>query len=64
MEARGSAVKLDEAVAEEQEMMKKLQAWEVEKGLMIEKLTNTRRENAELESRIGKTKNRQNQFKV
>ncbi|CAA0825505.1 Putative E3 ubiquitin-protein ligase RF298 [Striga hermonthica] len=64
MEARGSAVKLEEAVAKEQEMMKKLQVCEVEKGLMVEKLSITRREKAELESRIGKMKNRQNQFKV
>ncbi|CAA0828574.1 Putative E3 ubiquitin-protein ligase RF298 [Striga hermonthica] len=64
MEARGSEVKLDEAAAKEQEIMKKLQAWEVEKDLMIEKLTITRREIAELESQIGKRKNRQNQFKV
>ncbi|GER32975.1 RING/U-box superfamily protein [Striga asiatica] len=64
MEARGSEVKLDEAVAKEQEIMKRLQAWEVEKDFMIEKLTVTRRETAELESLIGKRKNRQNQFKV
>ncbi|GER43740.1 RING/U-box superfamily protein [Striga asiatica] len=64
IEARGSAVKLEEAVAKELEMMKKLQGCEVEKGLMVEKLSITRREKAELESRIGKMKNRQNQFKV
>lgn len=64
LQALRSASNLQEATQREQEAMKKLQTWETEKGLVQEQLTNLKRRIAELDGRIEKAKERQNQFKV
>ncbi|KAL6499497.1 hypothetical protein OROGR_027407 [Orobanche gracilis] len=64
MEARGSRVKLEEAMVNENGIIKKMQSWEMERGLLMEKLINLKREIAGFENRLVKAKNRQNQFKL
>ncbi|KAK6120113.1 hypothetical protein DH2020_046149 [Rehmannia glutinosa] len=63
-QARASADKLQDAVVKEQETLKKMQSWEAEKSLVMEKVTNLKRQMAELENRLEKAKDRHNQFKV
>lgn len=64
MKALRSAAKLEEALGKEQEYQKRLQAWEGEKGLMLEQLTNLKRQAAVLTNRIEKAKARKEQFEV
>ncbi|KAI3472684.1 hypothetical protein Pfo_030833 [Paulownia fortunei] len=62
LQALGSATNLQEAMLREQEALKKLQSWDAEKGLVLEQLTNLKRQIAEFDNRLEKAKGRQNQF--
>ncbi|KAL3649090.1 hypothetical protein CASFOL_005493 [Castilleja foliolosa] len=62
-EACRSAVKLQEEMMKEHDLVKKAQACEAEKDLVQKRLTSLRRKNVEGEKQLGKAKNRLNQFK-
>lgn len=64
LKALGSATNLQEAMQREQETLKKLQSWDAEKGLVLEQLTNLKRQIAALNNRLEKAKGRKDQFKV
>lgn len=64
MQAISAATNLQNALEREQEMLKKLQSWESEKSLVQEKLTNLKREISALSARVGKAKERRDQFKA
>ncbi|KAL9142811.1 hypothetical protein ABFS82_14G195900 [Erythranthe guttata] len=64
LKALASANDLLEARRREQEILKKLQSCETEKGLLVEELTCLKRKNAEQGEGLGKAKERQNQIKV
>ncbi|KAK4351698.1 hypothetical protein RND71_031011 [Anisodus tanguticus] len=62
--AVGSATNFHQAVAREQEILKKCQAWEMEKGSLQDDFSNLKREADHLEQELEKANKRQNQFKV
>ncbi|KAM3267362.1 putative E3 ubiquitin-protein ligase [Capsicum chacoense] len=62
--ALGSATNFHQAVAREQEILKKCQAREMEKGSLQEDFSTLKREAAHLEQELEKARKRQNQFKV
>lgn len=59
-----SATNFHQAVAREQKILKKCQAWEMEKGSLQDDLSSLKREAAHLEQELERSKKRQNHFKV
>ncbi|CAN4113663.1 unnamed protein product [Withania somnifera] len=59
-----SATNFHQAVAREQEILKKCQAWEMEKGSLQEDFSTLKREAALLEQELERSKKRLNHFKV
>lgn len=59
-----SATNFHQAIAREQEILKKCQAWEMEKGSLQDNLSTLKREAAHLEQELVRAKTRQNQLKV
>ncbi|KZV43102.1 hypothetical protein F511_04494 [Dorcoceras hygrometricum] len=63
-QALRAAFNLQEAVQREQDVLKKSQLWNAEKGLMQEQLTDLKRQVAELNNQLEKAKVQVDQFKV
>lgn len=59
-----SATNFHQAVAREQEILKKCQAWEMEKGSLQDNFSTLKRETAHFEQELERAKTRQNQLKV
>ncbi|CAN4101941.1 unnamed protein product [Withania somnifera] len=59
-----SASNFHHAIAREQEVLKKCQAWEMEKGSLQEDFSTLKREAAHLEQELERSKKRLNHFKV
>ncbi|XP_073143889.1 putative E3 ubiquitin-protein ligase RF298 [Henckelia pumila] len=63
-QALRAASNLQEAVQREQDALKKSQLWNAEKGLILEQLTDLKRQVADLNNRLDKAKELADQFKV
>ncbi|XP_059298016.1 putative E3 ubiquitin-protein ligase RF298 [Lycium ferocissimum] len=63
MDAVGSATNFHQALAREQEILKKCQALEMEKGELQDDFSNLKREATRFEQELERAKKRQNQFK-
>ncbi|KAL3364983.1 hypothetical protein AABB24_010239 [Solanum stoloniferum] len=59
-----SATNFHQAVAREQEILKKCQAWEMEKGSLQDNFSTLKREAVHFEQELERAKTRQNQLKV
>nr|XP_016482982.1 PREDICTED: putative E3 ubiquitin-protein ligase RF298 isoform X2 [Nicotiana tabacum]XP_016482983.1 PREDICTED: putative E3 ubiquitin-protein ligase RF298 isoform X2 [Nicotiana tabacum]XP_016482984.1 PREDICTED: putative E3 ubiquitin-protein ligase RF298 isoform X2 [Nicotiana tabacum] len=62
--AVASATNFHQAVAREKEILKKCQAWEIEKGSLQDDFSTLKQKAAHLEQELERAKKRQNQFKA